>query len=126
MNKTTREACQGAAAAGVGAVVIGGASAIVGTMGLAVGGSAIAISLVPMAVVGAGVGVAGWGVYKLGQRSARAKPASKSDCSPFLAPHHTLGPEFLRRAASIVAPAALVLRGGSGSCYDSRPSYRRS
>lgn len=52
-----------ASGASVGAAVYG----VIGGMGLAVGGTAVGITLGPLMAIGGGLGLAGYGLYKLGK-----------------------------------------------------------
>lgn len=54
-------------AAGAGAVVGAGTSAVLGGMGLAVGGTAVAIGMAPVAAAGAVLGIAGYGAIQLAE-----------------------------------------------------------
>ena len=63
----TKELGKYAAATGVGAAVGAVTSSIIGGMGLAVGGTAVGITLAPLMAIGGGIGLAGFGLYKLGK-----------------------------------------------------------
>lgn len=68
MKEGPKEALKAGAAAGAGGAAGAAAYGVIGGIGVAAGGTAVSITLGPFIMIGAGLGLFGYGVYRLGKQ----------------------------------------------------------
>lgn len=73
MNNGAKETLKAAASGAAGGVAGAGAYAAIGGVGVAATGTAVGITLGPLIAIGSGLGLAGYGLYRLGKQVGKSK-----------------------------------------------------